>query len=352
MSDIVSMKGRMWDILPRLGCALMEALSVAPTYNARLSKMMGIRPYPKNRGGGGFFVWTFLRDERTSPGLSVGALPSSDVGFSPKNVVLEDADDSLSSYSEEVLERSWRVVQECLRDIGRLIVSYVRSYPEKAYCASFVRDMDVDLYEGDTQHSGEFIDYVVKALLAQEILGYTGEKGPRGSHLLTVLSGKDYEIQPAISVGKSRCGSSYGEAMAFEALSVCFPGSDIVHQKKWKGCRDKKELPFDFFDEGLGIVWEIDGAQHFRPVDFFGGEDSFRRGKEHDVIKNRFCVDEGLKLVRIDSTTRDVARCVRDACSRVDSLDPVTLYGDNYGVGWVEDMLGSETVVSFDSWGV
>ena len=44
---------------------------------------------------------------------------------------------------------------------------------------------------------------------------------------------------------------------------------------------------------------EYDGLQHFKPIEFFGGEKTFLLTKEHDRIKNEYCEDNGIRMIRL-----------------------------------------------------
>jgi hypothetical protein len=48
---------------------------------------------------------------------------------------------------------------------------------------------------------------------------------------------------------------------------------------------------------GVGI--EYHGLQHFQSVEFFGGEEAFRRGQERDQRKRALCEKSGLRLVEV-----------------------------------------------------
>lgn len=50
---------------------------------------------------------------------------------------------------------------------------------------------------------------------------------------------------------------------------------------------------------------EFDGEQHFRPIDFFGGEEKFQKQKQTDQRKDAYCQEHGIKLVRILYTKLD-----------------------------------------------
>ena len=44
---------------------------------------------------------------------------------------------------------------------------------------------------------------------------------------------------------------------------------------------------------------EFDGEQHFKSMKFFGGEKSFEKNKIRDLIKNEYCKNNNIKLIRI-----------------------------------------------------
>jgi hypothetical protein len=44
---------------------------------------------------------------------------------------------------------------------------------------------------------------------------------------------------------------------------------------------------------------EYDGVQHFKPHIFFGGENGFKTLKNNDIIKENYCINNNIKLLRI-----------------------------------------------------
>jgi very-short-patch-repair endonuclease len=47
------------------------------------------------------------------------------------------------------------------------------------------------------------------------------------------------------------------------------------------------------------VCVEYDGSQHYHPVEYFGGEKVFKETQKSDAIKNKYCSDNGIKLIRI-----------------------------------------------------
>lgn len=77
-----------------------------------------------------------------------------------------------------------------------------------------------------------------------------------------------------------------------------------IYQKKFTDCKDKKTLPFDFYIPEYNLCIEYDGEQHFKPIDFSGNGDEwslrqFSIVQEHDKIKNQYCKNNNIHLLRI-----------------------------------------------------
>ena len=102
--------------------------------------------------------------------------------------------------------------------------------------------------------------------------------------------------------GCPRCQESNGERQIrqwLENKSITY-----VYQKTFMYCKDKKELPFDFYLPDYNICIEYDGEQHFQPIDFAGNGDEwaierFNATQQHDGIKNQYCKDNDIDLLRI-----------------------------------------------------
>lgn len=66
---------------------------------------------------------------------------------------------------------------------------------------------------------------------------------------------------------------------------------------------NNRPLRFDFaiFDDNNKPIRfiEFDGKQHFQPVNIFGGKEGFQNRKRNDDIKNQYCLNNKIPLVRI-----------------------------------------------------
>lgn len=70
---------------------------------------------------------------------------------------------------------------------------------------------------------------------------------------------------------------------------------DFEQEKTFINCKDIKSLPFDFYMPKYNLVLEFDGKHHFENTTFNNHEVT----KKHDVIKNKYCKDHNINLLRI-----------------------------------------------------
>lgn len=95
------------------------------------------------------------------------------------------------------------------------------------------------------------------------------------------------------------CLSSKGEQKISELLRTL--EIPFESQKTFDTCRNPKTnalFRFDFFVENK-ILLEFDGEQHFKSVDFFGGEERFQAQQEADDFKTNWCKENNIPLIRI-----------------------------------------------------
>ena len=74
---------------------------------------------------------------------------------------------------------------------------------------------------------------------------------------------------------------------------------DFIPQKTFIDCKYKNTLSFDFYLPTLDICVEFDGIQHFKSIEHFGGDKMFEIQKVIDNIKNLYCINNSIKLIRI-----------------------------------------------------
>ena len=77
-----------------------------------------------------------------------------------------------------------------------------------------------------------------------------------------------------------------------------------INQYTFEDCLNKKgnRLRYDFAiinNNKIFYLIEYDGKQHFEPVEYFGGNDSFKLRQEYDSIKDEYCKINNIPLLRL-----------------------------------------------------
>jgi very-short-patch-repair endonuclease len=97
--------------------------------------------------------------------------------------------------------------------------------------------------------------------------------------------------------GCSNCNESKGEKEIARFLNK----NNILYyrQHKFHDCLNIFELPFDFYIPSKRNIIEFDGKQHYEPIEHFGGLKAYESLKVNDKIKNNYCEDNYIDLIRI-----------------------------------------------------
>src|SRR5699024_9024237 len=119
--------------------------------------------------------------------------------------------------------------------------------------------------------------------------------------------GHTYKVSPYKFIKREqrcpRCNESKGERRIREFLLM----NNVNYKEKYifDDCKMKLPLRFDFaifkHDELITLI-EYDGRQHFEAEEFYGGKKALKLYKKRDEIKNKYCSDNKLNLLRIPYT--------------------------------------------------
>jgi hypothetical protein len=97
--------------------------------------------------------------------------------------------------------------------------------------------------------------------------------------------------------GCPTCKSSKGE-LYIESILI-EKNISYVRQHTFYDCKNIKQLPFDFYLPELNMCIEYDGRHHFECIDLWGGEENLNYIKTNDKIKENYCLNNNISLVRI-----------------------------------------------------
>lgn len=101
--------------------------------------------------------------------------------------------------------------------------------------------------------------------------------------------------------GCPRCNDSKGEKKISDFLKNKY--INYEPQKRFKECRYKLPLPFDFYLPDYNMCIEYDGKQHSHNIFYFGGkirENLYEELKIRDKIKDEYCNKNEIRLLRIN----------------------------------------------------
>jgi hypothetical protein len=107
-------------------------------------------------------------------------------------------------------------------------------------------------------------------------------------------AGKDAENVVREKLGLPKIGEGWiAETELFHNLEKSFPETLIIQHGRpaWLGRQH-----FDVWFPRWNIAVEYHGEQHFKPVEFFGGEEAFRANQERDQRKSRLASRHVVKL--------------------------------------------------------
>jgi hypothetical protein len=116
----------------------------------------------------------------------------------------------------------------------------------------------------------------------------------------------DVDVNSLVGKHTQSCGCRH-KSIKEQYIETILKDSAINYtpQYTFDDCKNVYKLPFDFYLPEYNICIEYDGEQHFRPVEWFGGEEGFIKRRKNDYIKTMYCLDNNIQLIRIPYTISD-----------------------------------------------
>lgn len=92
------------------------------------------------------------------------------------------------------------------------------------------------------------------------------------------------------------------EELVFNLTKKLFKDYHVIYQHRPYFLKSKKggQLSYDVFISNINVAIEYQGKQHFEPVDFFGGKESFEDTKRRDKEKLKISVANGVNLIYVN----------------------------------------------------
>lgn len=123
----------------------------------------------------------------------------------------------------------------------------------------------------------------------------------------------DFEQLPSTHLsggGCPKCTQTKGEIIVSQVLDkLKYP---YTQQKKICLNLNNKTIIVDFYIKRNGIEYiiEYNGKQHYEPVDYFGGEEQFKKQQLRDCLLREYCKLYNIKLLEIPYTDKDIENTI------------------------------------------
>lgn len=98
---------------------------------------------------------------------------------------------------------------------------------------------------------------------------------------------------------KQYCPICYYKKSGGEITIAKFLEENQIDYQKEFIFPDLPRYRYDFFVPSFNMVLEFDGAQHFYPINFFGGQKGFEEQQKRDQVKNQYCLNHNITILRI-----------------------------------------------------
>lgn len=108
---------------------------------------------------------------------------------------------------------------------------------------------------------------------------------------------RDYENKLHEKLSIPKIGEGWvSETQLYNMIKGHFKNTEVIHQgqPKWLG-----KQRFDIYLPEYNIAIEYQGAQHFKPVKIFGGEEGYKRIVENDKRKKQLCEKNDCVLIYV-----------------------------------------------------
>ena len=90
-------------------------------------------------------------------------------------------------------------------------------------------------------------------------------------------------------------------------------------EKTFQDLKHISYLRFDIYFVFLGrkLAIEYDGVQHQKAVEGWGGEEGLENGQNRDLLKDLYCLRNGITMLRVTHDVKDVEDCVINFVGRI-----------------------------------
>lgn len=179
----------------------------------------------------------------------------------------------------------------------------------RSYCPKCSKENTIKRLKSKTKPHEKFVQEVENLGLGEYEVISKYIKSRESIILKHKVCGNEWETKPDWFLMGNRCPkcNTHQNSKGVQKIKRFLDENNVkyITEYKMKKCKRIRPLPFDFaiFEEDkLKCLIEYDGIQHFKPKSF-GSEnnkdENFKLLKESEEIKNKFCIETNIKLIRI-----------------------------------------------------
>lgn len=163
----------------------------------------------------------------------------------------------------------------------------------------------------------ESINYFIKTIKVKETLNFSSYAFKE--IINTEEGGNDDYCKIPFTIFKSPWKS---EAQMVEILKQAYPKKTILTQYTpyFNNEKDVIRFRYDAFILEDKIAVEYQGIQHFCPVEYFGGEEAYKKGQERDKYKKEKSVKHGIAIVYMNYYENMTVNLIKQKISEAKKL--------------------------------
>lgn len=178
-----------------------------------------------------------------------------------------------------------------------VISDYIRKYFKDNDFTGYVKGItDIKVAPVFWMFPGLSANFIVEKRIAFPLVRYSLSSNLK-SEILFIS--RECENRYRSEIGIPKVGEGWiSETTLYYDLKQAFPELDIVQHASpdWLG---RQHL--DIYIPLLSLAIEYQGEQHFRPIEFFGGNDSYLKLIARDKRKKTICKRNGIELIYVSS---------------------------------------------------
>lgn len=108
---------------------------------------------------------------------------------------------------------------------------------------------------------------------------------------------REAENKLRLAMGGKKIGEGYiSETELYYKIKAHFSNLRVIHHGRPKFLGRQH---FDIWIPEIKTAIEYQGSQHDQPIEFFGGQEAFKKNKERDAIKRQKCEKNNVKLIEV-----------------------------------------------------